>query len=287
MQIEYAVFIPSLFVATVKFATPDPNLAFDDTDTHGHARNSSWLRRWYSRAMASRSRYSMVMEWLMFSFLLFFIGGILASESKPSEADVREMISDSNRNSFVLQDFAVSYILGALVFCVFQDFAVATLLWLFVTTALSTFVSASDGRTFLYRTLVNGTLWAIGVGIILIFLCCCAAKMLGECITNKLHSGMEPLLIGMTMSFCIFVFINSWDYYLLREDNNWNVFWFPMLIGLIISALALVYRWERGNEKGVLLLKKVEDTKLALVKKRKKKEDLPEEEEDEDESSDV
>jgi hypothetical protein len=219
---------------------------------------------------------------LLFDFLLFYIAAILAIQTNENDRTTEAMLADSHsRATFIFTVVAFCYIPGTLAYLFLQDFAVLTVMSLIATTALSSFVNTSDGQQALWRALVNGGIWILCVGAAALLFCCCAVKWCTDRATNFIHTLMEPILVGMTISFCFFVFVNTWPYYLRRQDNNFYIFWLPMMVGAIIAAAAVIYRWDRGNAAGLRLLKQVEFNSIKKKKKRKKEEEEEEEEDDE------
>jgi hypothetical protein len=292
MEVEYAVVIPSAVLAFVKFWWPDPYIDVDDVDSHGKTLNDHWCRRWFTRAKSKKRCCHLFLEALLFDFVLFFIVSMLAVQSQENDRTSREMLDDESRRAwFVFTIFMTCYIPGTLAYIFLQDFAALAVFSLIFSSAVSNVINTSDGQQVIYRALLNGGIWILIIVCVCILFCCCAAKWLTGSAVNFFHTLMEPILIGMTLSFTISIFINSWPYYLLREDNNFHIFWQPMFIGILVACPALVYRFYKGNRRGLMLERRVKYAHIATKehpppKKKTRHEDDDSEEEEEEEEDD-
>lgn len=291
MEVEYSVLIPSAVLAFCKFWLPDPYIDVDDVDAHGKTLNDHWCKRWFARVRSKKRWYHLFAEALLFDFVLFFIVSMLAAQSQENDQTAREMLaSESKRGTFVLAIAGVCYIAGTLAYLFLQDFAVFAVFSLIFTSAISNVINSNDGQQTVYRALLNGGIWVLIIACVCILFCCCAAKWLTGPMVNFFHMLMEPILIGMTLSFTVSVFINSWPYYLLREDNNFYIYWQPMLIGLMVASAALVFRFYKGTRRGLMLERKVRYAHIAtretlpLTKKKKEDDDEEDDDDDDDES---
>jgi hypothetical protein len=256
MEIEHMIFIPATLVGCVKFGWPDMTMDDDDLDAEGHPRHDSYCKRWYSHTCDPKRVWHLLADTFLFDFLLFYICGILVVGTLYNDETAREMLADqAQRRSFVFRLAGITFSLGSICFIFLRELSIAAIVSLVASTAVSNFTS---------KEALLQIVFAGGIPMAVIALICLIACFVGMTqIVRRINRIMEPILVGLTLSHCLFVFIDTWPFYLLRSDNNVRIFWLPLMVGGIFMLLAWGYR--RCAKPAALWLKEHRMRKYAHV----------------------